>query len=150
MIGLVACSSRKLGRAATARELYESPLFKLSLADAERTCTAVYVMSAKHGLVHLDETIEPYDVKLGERGWRDRWQWARTLLDRLETLHPEQPDIAIYGGRLYVDPIRTEAANPNARWSGAFSEPLEGLQIGERLRFLQQRAAKADRTRSAA
>lgn len=145
MIGLVACSSRKLGRAATARELYASPLFRLSLADAERTCTAVYVMSAKHGLVTLDETIEPYDVKLAERGWRGRWQWARSLLDRLEVLHPEQPGIAIYGGRLYADPIRTEAVNPNARWQGAISEPLEGLQIGERLRYLTRRATDATR-----
>lgn len=63
-VGLVGCASQKLRRAAPARELYVSQLFKKASAYAEKTCDRWYILSAKHGLVHPDEVLEPYDVKL--------------------------------------------------------------------------------------
>ncbi len=146
MIGLVACSAKKHERPAPARELYCSPLFRLSIADAIRTCTAVYVMSAKHGLVELDQVIAPYNDKLP----RGAWQWARTLLDDLEVRHPAMPDVALYGGANYIDPILTEADNRDAPWVGKLICPLVGMQIGQRLQWLSQRERERDRARSAA
>ncbi len=49
---------------ARALEPYVSQLFKKASAYAELTCDSWYVLSAKHGPVHPDEVIEPYDV-----GW---------------------------------------------------------------------------------
>jgi hypothetical protein len=65
LVGLVGRASQKLQRPAPARELYVSQLFKKASAYAERTCDRWYILSAKHDLVHPDEVIEPYDVRLG-------------------------------------------------------------------------------------
>jgi hypothetical protein len=60
---LVACASKKLGRAAPARELYQSALFQKSLAYAERLGPdAIFILPAKHGLLAADEVLAPYDV----------------------------------------------------------------------------------------
>jgi hypothetical protein len=64
-VGLVGCAARKLQGPAPARELYVSQLFRKASAYAEATCDRWYILSAKHGLVHPDTVLEPYDVRLG-------------------------------------------------------------------------------------
>ena len=64
-VGLVGCASQKLTRPEPARQLYVSQLFWKASAYAEATCDRWYVLSAKHGLVHPDAVIEPYDMRLG-------------------------------------------------------------------------------------
>jgi hypothetical protein len=53
---LLSCSATKLEKAAPARELYASPLFKKSLDYAERHCSDdnIAILSAKHYLVPLN------------------------------------------------------------------------------------------------
>ncbi|WP_395858435.1 DUF6884 domain-containing protein [Arthrobacter sp. KBS0702] len=40
-------------------------MFKKASAYAELTCDRWYILSAKHGLLHPDEIIQPYDMRLG-------------------------------------------------------------------------------------
>jgi hypothetical protein len=63
-VGLVGCAAQKLDHPARARDLYVSQLFRKASAYAELTCDRWYVLSAKHGLVHPDTILEPYDVRL--------------------------------------------------------------------------------------
>lgn len=67
------CSAKKLDRAASARELYVGSMFRYSLPVIEREAeltaawgysTSVRVLSAKHGLLALDEEVEPYDQRI--------------------------------------------------------------------------------------
>lgn len=64
-IVLISCSSKKQNIKTTARNLYCSPLFKLSLEYAEKlNPDEIFILSAEHHLVNLDTIIEPYDTTL--------------------------------------------------------------------------------------
>lgn len=148
MIGLVACCKTKLDRAATARELYVSPLFRMSLEYAERFCSAVYVASALYGLVSLTQVLDPYNVTVADLTSLSRRQWAERIAFNLYNRH--RSDIAELGlvvlaGDAYAKPIvgayRMFAGDGNA----IVLEPLRRMQIGERLAFLKRANRELER-----
>lgn len=141
MIGLVACCKTKLDRAAPARELYRSPLFRLSLAYAERTCETVYVASALHGLVRLDAVIAPYEATLIGATRTYRAAWGELVLGALVERHGTNLPITFLVGRDYVAPIML--ARHGLRVHVSARSPLAGLQIGQRLAFLKRAIAEA-------
>lgn len=77
---IVPCAAAKAEVATTARELYVSPNFahiiKGAQAEAEATerelgtPARVMILSAKHGLLELDQVVEPYDVKMNQKAVR--------------------------------------------------------------------------------
>lgn len=144
MIGLVSCGAQKLGHAAAARHLYTSPLFQLSRAYAEQRCSQVYVLSAFHGLVELDRVIAPYDRRLPS-GKRDRMLWGEHAASCIAARHNSDEPIMILAGVDYAHPLtvglRTLFGYRDGAyrgWTGEITEPLAGMQIGERLRWLSE------------
>ncbi len=143
MIGLVACSAQKLDRPAPAHELYCSPLFRKSLAYALSRCTQVYVISAAHGLVALDQEVKPYDRRLNKK---ERAAWGRRIASDLIARHGRDVDYLILAGQDYAVPVatglRTHDGFHEDGWRGVKIErilqPLLGLQVGERLRKLNE------------
>ncbi len=147
MIGLISCSAKKLARAAPARELYVSALFKKSLAYAEQHCEIVYVLSAKHGLVELDTVLEPYDTKLAESFLpagacnRKPVRWAKPVVAELVRRHGDELYV-ILAGQDYGGPIREGLKR--ALGAHAFvAEPLAGMGIGDRLGYLTAQTRRA-------
>jgi hypothetical protein len=149
VIGLVACAAEKLARPAPARELYCSPLFRKSLAYAEARCDRVYVLSAAHGLVELDAVTKPYDRRLG--GKAERLAWGSRAARSLVTRHGREVDYLLLAGADYAEPIatglRTHDGYGEGGWRGVAPErilqPLQGLQVGARLRRLNELLAEA-------
>lgn len=135
MIGLVACSKQKLDRRAPARELYSSRLFRMSLEYAERRCQTVYVASALHGLIALDRVLDPYDFSMDQRTKDERILWGAYLVRNVAERHGEAFDVLVMAGTLYAWPI-IRALHTRIGWRGEISEPMAGMQIGERLSFL--------------
>jgi hypothetical protein len=151
VIGLVSCGASKLPHAAPARDLYTSPLFRKSLAYAERTCARVYILSAKHGLVELDQVLAPYDVKL-VGGWRVINPWAERVTEQLVARHrTESVDVMILAGRAYADRlaecIHFARITANADWRTF--EPMQHMQVGERLQWLNRQLSRALRAKEA-
>lgn len=141
MIGLVSCSSQKLDHVAPARELYASSLFRSSLKLAERLCERVYVLSARHGVVSLDQVLAPYNVTLSRMPTKDRVLWGYRCAIQLVALEGALPmNAALYAGREYVEPIE-QALRP-LRWK--LHDPMRGLQIGERLAWLVKQLAASE------
>lgn len=126
-VGLVSCSSLKLDRPAPARALYTSDLFRLGLAVAEATCDRVFVLSAKLGLVELDEMVIPYDQQL-PRDALALAAWGTAVLERLvealaKTGEADRPALlVVYAGERYAAPFRHLP----------IEEPLRGLATGYR------------------
>lgn len=138
-IALIGCSSTKQTTAAPARDLYISQLFRKSVAYAEATCDRWYILSAKHGLVHPDQTIEPYDMRLGVAvGEGERRvppppieQWSakvRTQMD-LELRDVPAAHLIVLAGAIYEVAV-------TARTDWSYETPLKGLGIGYRLQWL--------------
>lgn len=136
MIGLVACCKTKLDRAAPVRELYTSPLFKLSLAYAEATCSAVYVISAQHDLLDLDQVIAPYERTMASLTPTQRTLFGGGVVRGLIQRHEYPLIVSAFAGAAYVTPIRRALDRMGIRYS--LKEALSGMQIGERLSFLSR------------
>ncbi len=145
MIGLISCSAIKLAHRAPARELYSSSLFSMSLAYAEARCSRVFVLSALHMLVPLDEVLAPYNLKMSNLGKREREQWANRVLAKLTSQCSIDTDVMMLAGADYTVPLSTAMRTMHGfrdgawrGWRGAITEPLAGLQIGQRLAFLSR------------
>lgn len=75
---VIPCGGAKLDHAAPARDLYTGQMFRHTLENAERTAqldteelgrpARVLILSAKYGLVELDQVLEPYDLRMGATG----------------------------------------------------------------------------------
>lgn len=135
MIGLVACCMTKLARPAPARELYISPLFRMSLAFAEARCERVYVASAEHDLVELGRVLSPYNRTLTTLTPAQRKLFGAAVARGLVDRHGDRFELLVLAGAAYIDPIRAAFARMGAHVE--MREPLAGLQIGERLSFLK-------------
>lgn len=84
-VGLIGCSATKLDRSAPAAELYTGPIFTLARAwISERSeLDAWGILSAQHGLVLPDQTLEPYDLDLAALPTIDRKAWAQRTREQV-------------------------------------------------------------------
>lgn len=140
-VGLVSCVKQKRDHAAPAAELYTSPLFRGARAAVERSCDRWFILSAEHHLVRPDDEIAPYDRTLNNASVDERRRWSRSVLDQL---HQEMGELdgttfEIHAGRDYYDWGLAEGL----RTAGAIvTLPLEGLTLGQRLRYYSQADAE--------
>ncbi len=130
---LVGCVARKAPSSRPARELYASELFRRRRKYAEAKGQPWFILSAKHGLVHPDDVIAPYNETLDRlspsalQGWGN--SVAEALNRRLGSL--ESVAFEIHAGRRYVQSLA-----PRLLAQGASVQlPLEGLRIGKQLQW---------------
>ncbi|MGK9370146.1 DUF6884 domain-containing protein [Melioribacter sp. Ez-97] len=133
---LISCVSKKLSHRAKARDLYVSPLFRMNLKYAQRfSPEQVFILSAKYGLVGLDEEIEPYDVTLNTMSVRERRSWAKKVVTQLrEYCDLEKGHFVILAGQKYRQYLL-----PYLR---SYEVPLAGLPIGKQLQFLKRETSR--------
>ena len=74
---IIACSGAKASEPAPARDLYTGAMFRHTLPAALAAAgwcedhgipARVLILSARHGLIGLDQVTDPYDVKMGDPG----------------------------------------------------------------------------------
>jgi hypothetical protein len=76
---IISCVKTKLDHTAKAKDLYISDLFRKNLAYAKKMKPDhIFILSAKYGLLGLDDRIAPYEKTL------NRCQFPRERLGRLE------------------------------------------------------------------
>lgn len=129
-IVLISCVSKKGNRKTKAKDLYKSPLFTKSLAYGQKLKpNNIYILSAQHHLLDLDTEIEPYNRTLNKMSKKDRTKWGEEVIEQLKKVANIKKDkFIILAGQNYLTPIQGSLTN--------IESPLNGLKIGERLRFL--------------
>jgi hypothetical protein len=133
---LISCVSQKLAHRAKARDLYVSTLFKLSRAYAEKLKPdAIFILSAKYGLVHADDEIYPYDLTLNTMSAADVKAWAARVLRDLQVRTNVDTDHYTF---LAGDKYR-KYLEPHLR---CVEVPMLGLPIGKQLQFLKRRLSE--------
>jgi len=128
----------KLSRAAPAKDLYTSTLFRGRRSYVEGSCDHWFILSAEHGLVDPEVPLEPYDRTLKNAPIDERRSWAARVLRSLETQLGDLGPMVfeIHAGAEYRD--HGLAAGLIAR--GAQVEvPASGLPIGRQLSFYKSR-----------
>lgn len=133
-ITLVSCCREKGGSIAPARELYRSQLFRKSATWADRQGHDWFVLSAHHGLIHPDGNLAPYDHSVRSMTPDERQLWAHAVAQQLRARAQfwdvERLDITLLAGATYASWV------PLVEDWCTVRQPLEGLQIGQRLQWL--------------
>jgi len=131
-IVLLACCGPKLKHKAPAATLYCSDLFRKSLAYAQALSPdAIYILSAKYGLVTLGQELEPYNFTLNEQSTKTIRLWSDQVLKQLsEESDLEKDHFVILAGDRYFRNLLPVLKKVEL--------PLEGLGIGKRLQWLKQ------------
>jgi len=131
-IVLLSCVSKKQNHKSKAKDLYLSPLFKKSLRYAEfLNPDRIFVLSAKYGLVELDEEVEPYDKTLNKMSSDEKIDWANMVLGQLDKVVSVGKDTFIFlAGNNY-----RKFLLPHIKY---YEIPMEGLGIGKQLQWLTE------------
>jgi hypothetical protein len=137
-IVLVGCGKTKLDHPAPAKDLYIGPLFKKARAYAERVGDEWAILSAKHFLVLPDEVIAPYERKLESLhgDYLRQWIWNTNwfIRCRWETWKNKVRFICL-AGKEYAQAFNSPIIGKKGQVIEA-EFPLEGMGIGERLKYL--------------
>lgn len=132
-VALIACGKTKAATARPAGELYQGDLFQKSLRYAQDVvgADAVFVLSAKYGLVPIDAVIAPYEKTLNGLPAREVRAWADRVLDQLrEVADLDRDRFTVLAGANYRKHLVGSLSN--------YEVPMEGLMFGQQLQFLKQ------------
>ena len=131
---LVSCVRRKSPAPAPAKELYTSDWFRKAREYVERTGQPWSILSAKHGLLHPETVIEPYDKTLRTMPIDQRRGWAQRVLVDIERGLGDAESVVLLTSRRY-----REFLEPALRERGFdVHVPMKGLRIGEQLAWLKR------------
>lgn len=134
-IALISCTKSKTSYPAPARVLYsESDLFRKALAYVEPNVDEVFVLSAKYGLVALDQPLEPYEQTLKTMSTSERRAWAERVLGQIRQRFGSSLTGLVFEFHTGVE-YRQHLAPLLAHAGATCTCPVEGLAIGERLSF---------------
>jgi hypothetical protein len=97
-IFLISCTSKKLKHSAKARDMYSaSPRFRYMLEYAELLRPdKIFILSAKYGLLSLDEIIEPYNITLNMMTQKEIMGWSKHVLNSLERISDLKKDEFVF------------------------------------------------------
>lgn len=139
---LVGCVKSKLSKAARAKDLYVSALFRKQRAYAEASGSPWFILSAEYGLLLPDEVIEPYERRIVDLSREERESWGLHTTTRLASVFGplDGAVIEVHAGSAYVDSVREQLTAAGAR----IHTPLDGLSLGQRLAWYTATASLHD------
>lgn len=132
-IVLISCVSKKLARKSKAKDLYISPLFKMNM-EYTRSLNPdkIFILSAKYGLLNLDDEIEPYNETLNEKSVREIKAWSEIVIKSLgKEINITEDEVIFLAGAKYRKYLIPHIKN--------YRIPLKGLTIGKQLKYLKER-----------
>jgi hypothetical protein len=132
IVALVACAKSKRDAPTEAKRLYNSTWFRKARAYAESKSDDWYILSAKHGALPPDRVVKPYSQTLHDFTASERREWAKEVLRSIEVLLSPDDEVLLLAGRRY----REHLVGPLRQRVQTVSIPMEGLGIGEQLRYL--------------
>ena len=103
-IVLIACSSRKLKTKSQARYMYIGNEFKYSLIYTEEKIKPdkIFILSAKYGLLNLEDEIDYYNYTLNEKTKDIKKEWAKKVFESLQNeCNVENDTFIILAGKNY-------------------------------------------------
>lgn len=135
-IALVSCVKRKAAGSCAAKDLYTSALFRYQRAYAEKHADRWFIISAKYGLIHPDDVIEPYEQTLTGASVATRREWARRVFGQMESagLREGCKRFLWLAGRAYQKELSS------LLHTHGHISPLDGMRFGNRLAWLKAQA----------
>lgn len=131
-IVLISCVKTKLNHPAKAEDLYISDLFVKNLAYAKKLKPDhIFILSAKYGLIQLNDRIAPYEKTLNQMPVHERQTWASGVISELRKYaNLDQDGFIILAGEKYREFLLPHMRN--------YKIPFEGLSFGNQLKALKK------------
>ena len=138
MVVFIGCGKRKAIKKCEAQSMYQGDYFKTCLRYAKVLTDNknIYILSAKYGLLHLTDIIEPYNITLNNSSKEYRQQWKERVLEqfRQENIVPTQTAIMVCGKNYWKQ---------LADYFQEVQLPLESFKgMGEQISFMQTEIRK--------
>lgn len=136
-IVLISCASKKApikeNEKIKAEKLYISQLFKSNLKYAKSlNPDKIFILSAKYGLVDLEQEIETYEKTLNIMPDDEVKKWAGGVLEDLkQKANIDEDEFIFLAGEKYRKHLILRIKN--------YLVPMKGLGIGKQLRFLKDK-----------
>lgn len=131
---LISCGAKKENTPQKAEDLYIGGYFKKILAYAEylsnKNNAEIFILSAKYGVLELNEIIKPYDLTLKNKDEKYKKIWSYKVIKQLENKIKRTDKIIFLAGENYIKYLKKYYKN--------YEEPLKGLRIGKRLKFITE------------
>ncbi|WP_085523057.1 DUF6884 domain-containing protein [Tuberibacillus sp. Marseille-P3662] len=138
-IGLLATSRKKQSKPDRVIDFYSSPLFKKSAEYALLNYDRFYFYNAKDGLLLPDQMMSPYDVSIKTFRVEEKRLWAEKVVHQLHQYEiPGTIDLYLHGGQVYRRYLQPQLH----RYGYTFEVPLEGLGIGQQLKWYDEHINK--------
>lgn len=135
---VIGCGKSKLARPAAARDLYTGSLFRACRAYAERSGHPWVILSAEHFVLPPEVRVAPYENRITRKA--DGSRWARVAVEHFAQWlgglrMGRSVRVVCLAGASYADPFCAELY---AQFGISCEQPLRGLGLGQRLRWLAQ------------
>ena len=135
-IALLGCTKLKHNQRCKAGVMYNvSPLFRgIKQYMLQFDYDQWFILSAKYGLLNPDVEIEPYDESLYDKSRIDYNLWVKTVIKQLDEIVTDGDVVTFYCGRKYRDGIIPYLTRKGIE----YHIPMEGMGIGQQLKFLKE------------
>lgn len=131
-LGIIPCTAGKHADGVTPLTLYKGSVFSLMMRHAQQRCDHILIMSAKYGLLRLDDPVSYYDAYLPELEERQREALAFKIRAQLAEGIPQtlrkpwsERRILSYLPHAYQALLTERAASPALRH--LFRRPYAGI-----------------------
>jgi len=106
-VALIACVKEKRNYTCKAIDLYQSELFFNWLKAAENQgVDAIYILSGKHGLLHPEEIVAPYDYNLDLAPQEELQSWGDRVINKLRLFEDlNRTSFYIFSNEVYSKPL---------------------------------------------
>jgi hypothetical protein len=134
-IVLISCVKSKGTDRAKACDLYQGDLFRKCLAFGRSLSPdAIYILSAKYGLLALETEIEPYDETLKTMPAAQVKAWSARVLEQLRRVTDLRADrFTFLAPKRYRRHLLPHMDH--------YDVPMNGLGIGQQLSYLKARTS---------
>ncbi len=129
---LLSCVKSKRDYRCRAGDMYTSSLFQKMMAYAQSLKPKrIFILSAKYGLLTLDDLIEPYEQTLKKMKTAARRSWAQGVISALrETCDLDADQFVFLAGEPYRENLVPHIKH--------YTVPMEGLAFGKQLQWLER------------
>lgn len=132
-VALISCVKTKLDTKTPVRadELYLSDLFKKSYEYCKLNYDKVFILSAKYGLLNVDDEILPYEKTLNTMKKNEKEVWYNNVSYSLKNKLNKEDFIYYHCGSNYRQGLINRLDN-------LYDVPLLGVSFGNQLKFYKK------------
>jgi len=143
VLALISCTKKKADHPCGAAELYSpSTFFRMAFELSNRVAGSTMILSAKYGLVHPKQVLEPYEQSLVGASRDERRRWAASVHEQLLA----SPEYKAAGTVIWFagDSYRADLLPMVLRDGKECEVPMQRLAQGEQLAWLRQHLGRGD------